>query len=93
MQLQPSQHIPPGPRPAQVISLEDFEEGGHSNHGGSGIEGDGESAWHHGCRCGGIYIITGEDMEKGHHIVGCNSCSEVVWVGYELREDEGEEIN
>lgn len=43
--------------------------------------------WRHGCRCGGAYIIRGAEMEAGHHLVGCSSCSEVVWVGYEVADD------
>jgi diphthamide biosynthesis protein 4 len=67
-----------GPRPAQVISLEDFEE----------VE---EGEWKHPCRCGGAYNVAEEDMDAGRHLVGCESCSEVVWVGYELVNDEGDE--
>ncbi|KAG2044646.1 hypothetical protein BDR03DRAFT_249701 [Suillus americanus] len=63
-----------GPRPAQVISLEDFEEAE-------------EGGWTHACRCGGTYRIIEEDMDAGRHLVGCESCSEVVWVGYELVDD------
>ncbi|KAJ7686505.1 hypothetical protein B0H17DRAFT_940334, partial [Mycena rosella] len=66
---------PAGPRPAQVISLEEFQE-----H----LELD---SWSHSCRCGGIYRITGEEMENGQHLIPCTSCSEIVWVGYELAED------
>lgn len=66
-----------GPRPAQVISLDEFEEG--------------VDMWRHDCRCGGMYRITSLEMEEGHHLVACNSCSEVIWVGYEecISEDEG----
>ncbi|KAG7099915.1 hypothetical protein E1B28_001713 [Marasmius oreades] len=60
------------PRPAQVISLEEFEEDG-------GI-------WHHPCRCGGSYSVSEEDMEKNIHLSGCDGCSEVVWVGFEVLE-------
>ena len=68
-----------GPRPAQVVSLEDFEE-----------EEDGNLKvnWRYRCRCGGQYIITEEDLDNGQHLVGCGSCSEVVWVGYEQMEVE-----
>ncbi|THH22377.1 hypothetical protein EUX98_g8211 [Antrodiella citrinella] len=72
--------LPAGPRPAQVVSLEDFEE----------AEEDGDGWWY-GCRCGGRYQITEADMEKGQHVVGCGSCSEVVWVGYELVDAEANE--
>ena len=27
-------------------------------------------------------------MEDDRHLVGCNSCSEVVWVGYQVVEDD-----
>ncbi|KZT10131.1 DnaJ-domain-containing protein [Laetiporus sulphureus 93-53] len=65
-----------GPRPAQVISLEDFEQ----------PSDEGPLRWTYGCRCGGLYVITEDDMEAGQHLVGCISCSEVLWVGYELAE-------
>ena len=61
----------PGPRPAQVISLEDFSE-------------ESESRWTYGCRCGGTYVVTEDILDAGQHLVGCASCSEVVWVGYEV---------
>ena len=64
-----------GPRPAQVVSLEEFDE--------MEVEGR-EVEWMYGCRCGGRYHITEADMERGQHVVGCSSCSEVVWVGYEV---------
>jgi len=64
------------PRPAQVVSLEHFEE--------DGLEA--EDFWRYACRCGGFYQITTTLMEKGEHLIACNSCSEVVWVGYELVE-------
>jgi len=64
-----------GPRPAQVISLEEFEE----------QEATIDSvSWNHKCRCGGTYQISDDDMEKGQHLVSCCSCSEVIWVGYEM---------
>ncbi|KAI0043799.1 hypothetical protein FA95DRAFT_1498037, partial [Auriscalpium vulgare] len=65
---------PTAPRPAQVVSLEDFAEG----EGG---------AWTHGCRCGGVYRIVEAELERGQHLVACGSCSEVVWVGYEVVEE------
>jgi diphthamide biosynthesis protein 4 len=66
-------HSPSGPRPAHVVSLEEFEED--------------EGEWRYPCRCGDTYLIRGEDMEKGVHLIGCNSCSEVIWVGYEVVEE------
>jgi diphthamide biosynthesis protein 4 len=59
-----------GPRPAQVLSLEDFEEE--------------DDRWKYGCRCGGTFSIKEVDMDADVHLLGCSSCSEVVWVGYEL---------
>lgn len=69
-----------GPRPAQIVSLEEFAERGEVENG----TGPG---WTHNCRCGGIYHITANDLECGRHLVGCQSCSEVIWVGYEVIED------
>ncbi|KZT65021.1 hypothetical protein DAEQUDRAFT_562002 [Daedalea quercina L-15889] len=67
-----------GPRPAQIISLEDFEE----------VDSDiGQTTWTYSCRCGGAYIVMEKELEDGQHLVGCNSCSEAVWVGYEVVED------
>ncbi|KAJ7350508.1 hypothetical protein DFH08DRAFT_695757 [Mycena albidolilacea] len=63
------------PRPAQVILLADFDE-------------QGADAWTHMCRCSGAYAITGAEMDHGVHLVPCTSCSKVVWVGYELAEEE-----
>ncbi|KAH9897714.1 hypothetical protein C8Q73DRAFT_663629 [Cubamyces lactineus] len=66
-----------GPRPAQVISLEEFEE----REGPDGI------TWVYPCRCGGQYAVTEDMLDAGQHLVGCGSCSEAVWAGYELVED------
>ncbi|KAJ7597764.1 DnaJ domain-containing protein [Mycena floridula] len=63
-----------GPRPAHLLSLDEFRLQDHR--------------YIHRCRCGGIYEITEMDLDEGLHLVGCNSCSEVVWVGYELAQDE-----
>ncbi|KAJ3552492.1 hypothetical protein NM688_g4123 [Phlebia brevispora] len=74
--------ISAGPRPAQVVSLEDFTEVD---------EGAEDILWTYDCRCGGRYRIRESEMERGQHLVGCNGCSEVIWVGYELAETEGSE--
>lgn len=84
-----------GPRPAQVVSLEEFTsiEAVETGSSGTGMEGDAAEEWWHKCRCGGTYRITQDDLENGMHLVGCESCSEVIWVGYEevpVTEDEGE---
>lgn len=76
-----------GPRPAQVVSLEEFQEIVEETSEDEGL-------WRYQCRCGGTYIITSSYMEMGVHLVGCSSCSEVVWAGYELQNDaemEGDE--
>lgn len=66
-----------GPRPAHILSLEELEEG----------TGNLSGTWSYPCRCGGQFRLCDEDMEKGQHFIGCGSCSEVVWVGYELAEE------
>ncbi|KAF9444349.1 DnaJ-domain-containing protein [Macrolepiota fuliginosa MF-IS2] len=68
-----------GPRPAQIVSLEEFTQ--------LDLEGM-DDTWEYPCRCGGSYRISESDMEKGQHLVGCRSCSEVIWAGYEVQEDE-----
>ncbi|KAL1749182.1 hypothetical protein HDZ31DRAFT_28064, partial [Schizophyllum fasciatum] len=73
-----------GPRPAQVISLEEFDAIGEE-------EGDSEVIWAYACRCGGSYQISERDMEAGKHLIACDDCSEVVWAGYELAEEDEEE--
>ncbi|KAF7321596.1 hypothetical protein MKEN_00680700 [Mycena kentingensis (nom. inval.)] len=64
-----------GPRPAHVISLSDFTENPEND------------SWAHPCRCGAQYIISAVDMDAGRHLVPCASCSEVVWVGYEILQE------
>lgn len=64
-----------GPRPAQVVSLEEFAESGDDAE---------QMMWTHPCRCGGTYVVREEQLEDGQHLIGCNSCSEVVWIGYEV---------
>ena len=73
-----------GPRPAQVVSLEEFTTVETVDTGsGTAIEVNAVQEWWHRCRCGGTYRITQGDLENGTHLVGCESCSEVIWVGYE----------
>jgi len=72
-------YVTTAPRPAQVVSLEEFED--------ETTEEDSEGGpWRYQCRCGGTYRITSELMDKGEHLIACNGCSEVVWVGYEIVE-------
>ncbi|TFK26732.1 DnaJ-domain-containing protein [Coprinopsis marcescibilis] len=73
------------PRPAQVVSLEEWTSIG------SGDEEE-EGPWRYPCRCGGQYRLTVDMMEADDHLIGCDSCSEVVWAGYELQGDEDEKI-
>lgn len=68
-----------GPRPAQVVSLEELTE--HED----GVDG---GCWTYDCRCGGVYRITEREMEEDRHLIGCNCCSEAVWVGYEAVDDD-----
>lgn len=84
-----------GSRPAQVVSLEEFTAVETVTEIGSGAEMgaevDSTQEWRYRCRCGGMYRITQDDLENGTHLVGCESCSEVIWVGYEeavISEDE-----
>ena len=63
-----------GPRPAQVISLEEF------------VEEKRGDIWTYRCRCGGVYRIGETEMDSGVHLVACEGCSEVIWVGYEVVE-------
>lgn len=72
-----------GPRPAQVVSLDEFEEVTTREQ---------DNVWCYPCRCGGMYKISPIDMENGLHLIGCNSCSEVVWVGYELQDFDSEGV-
>ena len=67
----------------QVISLEEFviHDADEEVNGATGED------WHYECRCDGTYRVTEDDLECGRHLVGCQSCSEVLWVGYELVED------
>ncbi|KAJ3871892.1 hypothetical protein F5051DRAFT_499329 [Lentinula edodes] len=62
-----------GPRPAQLISLEEFEE-----------DANDDTVWTYPCRCGANYRITENEMEHGTHLIGCSGCSEFIWVGFEL---------
>jgi diphthamide biosynthesis protein 4 len=81
--LKQQTYITTVPRPAQVVSLEQFED----ESTGKVEEGDSEGGpWRYPCRCGGNYRITTALMDKGEHLIACNSCSEVVWVGYEIVE-------
>ncbi|TFL00345.1 DnaJ domain-containing protein [Pterulicium gracile] len=75
-----------GPRPAEVVSLHEFTEDDLE----PGVQ-DVMAKWRHPCRCGGMYVITEKEMDEGQHLIGCWSCSEVIWVGYEAVDEEEEE--
>lgn len=68
------------PRPSQVVSLERFECSDLEGPDGRAIS----TCWTFSCRCGGKYEVTEDQLEHGLHLVGCGSCSEVIWVGYEV---------
>jgi diphthamide biosynthesis protein 4 len=68
------------PRPSQVVSLERFECSDLEGPDGRTIS----SRWTFPCRCGGKYEVTDDHLERGLHLVGCGSCSEVIWAGYEV---------
>lgn len=65
-----------GPRPSNIVSLDDFEE----KEVEDGIQ------WTYSCRCGGHFTLTEELLERDVHLVICDSCSEAIFVGYELQE-------
>ncbi|KAF8531531.1 hypothetical protein JB92DRAFT_3080936 [Gautieria morchelliformis] len=67
------------PRPAQVVSLEEFIL--------AGDDADGER-WTYACRCGGTYQVDQQQLEEDQHLLGCDSCSEVIWVGYEVEYED-----
>lgn len=73
----PPSRAPSTQRPAQMISLEEFDERK-------------EGEWVYACRCGGVYKIDEGMMEEDRHLVGCEWCSEVVWVGYEVEDGDEE---
>ena len=77
--------------PAQIVSLEEFSRqdgekptisGGDSKDQGGEV-GSSDPTYAYPCRCGGMYQLTADDLENGYHLVGCEGCSEVIWVGYE----------
>ncbi|CAG8680809.1 5653_t:CDS:1 [Acaulospora colombiana] len=70
-----------GPRPAHIVSLDDFEQR-------DGPEGSSEpTQWAYPCRCGGSFIITENLLESDVHLISCDACSEALWVGYEVQDE------
>jgi diphthamide biosynthesis protein 4 len=67
-----------GPRPAHVVSLDDLLET---------ITNE-ETQWTYQCRCGGIFVLTEDLLEKDVHLVSCDACSETLWVGYQVLDDD-----
>ncbi|THH08808.1 hypothetical protein EW145_g2458 [Phellinidium pouzarii] len=72
-----------GPRPAQVVSLEEFVYNDTDNVT--------NTTWSYACRCGGLYVIGEIDMENDRHVIACEQCSETIYVGYEAVEDAEDE--
>lgn len=68
-----------GTRPAQVVSLEDFTISDDTSE---------SPVYSHVCRCGGSYYISVVDMEIDVHLISCETCSESIWVGYEVLEED-----
>jgi diphthamide biosynthesis protein 4 len=62
-------------RPAEVISLDDFESSENAQ------------LYSYKCRCGSAYQISAIELEQDVHLMGCQGCSEVIWIGYEVAED------
>ncbi|KAH8117778.1 hypothetical protein DFH11DRAFT_858483 [Phellopilus nigrolimitatus] len=69
-----------GARPAQIISLEEFTCMEETK--------DSHATWTIACRCGGMYVISEADMEIERHLIACERCSEVVYVGYEVIDED-----
>lgn len=72
-----------GPRPAQVVSLDDFTQDVDPS-----LRDD---VYIYSCRCGGRYKITETQLGEDVHLVGCDACSEVIWVGYDVADEENGE--
>jgi diphthamide biosynthesis protein 4 len=66
-----------GPRPAHVVSLDDFLETSTEKN----------TQWTYQCRCGGVFMLTEDLLEKDIHLVNCDACSETLWAGYEALDD------
>jgi diphthamide biosynthesis protein 4 len=75
------------PRPAQVVSLEEFSLAINvvTNAAVDVVEIE---RWTYSCRCGGMYYIDTQQLEDDQHLIGCDSCSEVIWVGYEVEYED-----
>lgn len=74
-------HTVSGPRPAQVVSLEEFT---------GSMDDSGVEHWTYACRCGGAYRTNDAQLEEDLHLIGCDSCSEVIWLGYEAESVDAE---
>lgn len=68
-------------RPAEVISLEEFD-----------YEEKGD-VYTYRCRCGSAYRVSDSQLDADVHLIGCQGCSEVIWVGYEAVDDWSEGPN
>jgi len=65
-----------GSRPANVVSLDDCQE----------VVQGASLTWTYSCRCGGLFAISEQLLEEDVHLVGCDSCSEALWIGYEIQD-------
>lgn len=63
-------------RPAEVVSFDEFTP----------LE-EGHNAYTYPCRCGASYRITEDQLEADVHLMGCQGCSEVIWIGYEVADE------
>jgi len=59
-------------RPAEIVSFDEF------------VPEEKSEAYIYPCRCGSVYRITEDQLEAEVHLLGCQGCSEVVWVGYDV---------
>ena len=74
-------HAASGPRPAQVVSLEEFT---------GSIDDAGAEHWAYVCRCGGAYRTSEAQLEENLHLIECDCCSEVIWVEYQAESEDAE---
>lgn len=80
--------------PRTTISLEDFDlhYAPAADLSGEEEEEDIEPTHYtHPCRCGGVFLVRTEDLERGVDVVGCEGCGDWVGVGYDVVEDNDEE--
>lgn len=57
-------------RVSQTVSLDDFQQTANQ--------------YLYPCRCGSSFLITQLELEQEIHIIGCDGCSERLWVMYDV---------